>query len=134
MLLTPCSSTSSTGLGGSYGLTDTPQNRTIIAAIFRAVRISTILHSADKTWVSYDSSIWSAVEVDVGLICASAPATWKLVKKVAPRFAEAMTSGRSSSSASSSGRRGGRRIRSGDGGSSGGTDDALNDAGGGGPQ
>ncbi|KAF4536502.1 Integral membrane protein [Lasiodiplodia theobromae] len=98
---------------------------TIIAAIIRAVRISTILRSADKTWVSYDSSIWSAVEVDVGLICASAPATWKLVKRVAPRFAEAMTSGRSSSSG-----------RGGGGGASGsnGTDDALNDVGGGGPQ
>ncbi|KAK0609017.1 hypothetical protein DIS24_g12586, partial [Lasiodiplodia hormozganensis] len=104
--------------------------QTIIAAIIRAVRISTILRSADKTWVSYDSSIWSAVEVDVGLICASAPATWKLVKKVAPRFAEAMTNDRSSSPSSGrgGGGGGGGEISSG----SNGTDDALNDAGGGG--
>ncbi|GME39093.1 Integral membrane protein [Neofusicoccum parvum] len=59
----------------------------IIASIVRVVRISTILRAEDKTWVSYDSSIWSAVEVDVGLICVSAPATRKLLQKIAPGFA-----------------------------------------------
>ncbi|KAK7729440.1 hypothetical protein SLS57_001925 [Botryosphaeria dothidea] len=32
----------------------------IVASVVRVVRISTILHEEDKTWVSYDSSIWSA--------------------------------------------------------------------------
>lgn len=60
--------------------------RVIVASVVRVVRISTILHEEDKTWASYDSSIWSAVEVDVGLICVSAPATRKLMKKIAPGF------------------------------------------------
>ncbi|KAK3116086.1 hypothetical protein LTR53_003928 [Teratosphaeriaceae sp. CCFEE 6253] len=45
----------------------------LIAAVIRAVRISTVLRSGDQAWVSYDLSIWSAVEINVSLICAAAP-------------------------------------------------------------
>ncbi|KAK3115534.1 hypothetical protein LTR53_005029 [Teratosphaeriaceae sp. CCFEE 6253] len=45
----------------------------LIAAVIRAVRISTVLGSGDQAWVSYDLSIWSAVEINVSLICAAAP-------------------------------------------------------------
>ncbi|KAL1636205.1 hypothetical protein SLS58_009899 [Diplodia intermedia] len=96
---------------------------TIIASIIRVVRISTILREPDKTWVSYDSSIWSAVEVDVGLVCVSAPATWKLVKKVAPGFAEAMTTRQHHPSD--------RRSSGGGGGDGGSNNEAANDAAGG---
>jgi len=57
---------------------------TVIAAVIRAVRISTILHSTDSTWVSYDSSIWSAVEVSVSIICAAAPTLKPIFKRWAP--------------------------------------------------
>jgi hypothetical protein len=53
---------------------------TVIAAIIRAVKISTILTNEDLTWVSYDSSIWAAVEVNVAIVCAAAPA-WKPIFK-----------------------------------------------------
>ncbi|KIN03215.1 hypothetical protein OIDMADRAFT_95408, partial [Oidiodendron maius Zn] len=45
----------------------------IIAAIIRFVRVTAIASSKDYTWDSYDVTTWSAVEVDVGLICAAAP-------------------------------------------------------------
>lgn len=58
----------------------------IIAAIVRCVRIAAILHSNDQTWRSYDTSIWSAVDLNVSVVCASAPALKPLLRKIAPSF------------------------------------------------
>ncbi|THW99246.1 hypothetical protein D6D13_10254 [Aureobasidium pullulans] len=58
----------------------------IIASIIRAVRVSSILHAEDKTWVSFDSSIWSAVDANVSIICASVPSLKPLLRQIAPGF------------------------------------------------
>ncbi|KUJ08230.1 uncharacterized protein LY89DRAFT_742070 [Mollisia scopiformis] len=56
----------------------------IIAAIIRLVRVLKVVDSTDTPWDSYDISIWTSVEVNVGLFCASAPATKPLLKKIVP--------------------------------------------------
>ncbi|KAG9918390.1 hypothetical protein KCV02_g12297, partial [Aureobasidium melanogenum] len=58
----------------------------IIASIVRAIRVSSILHAEDKTWVSFDSSIWSAVDANVSIICASVPSLKPLLRQIAPGF------------------------------------------------
>jgi hypothetical protein len=58
----------------------------IIASIVRAVRVSSILHVEDKTWVSFDSSIWSAVDANISIICASVPSLKPLLRQIAPGF------------------------------------------------
>lgn len=58
----------------------------IIASIVRAVRVSSILHAEDKTWVSFDSSIWSAVDANVSIICAAVPSLKPLLRQIAPGF------------------------------------------------
>ena len=58
----------------------------MIAGIIRVIRISTILTIPDVTWVSYDSSIWSAVEINVSIICAAAPALKPIFKRYMPNF------------------------------------------------
>ncbi|KAL1297158.1 hypothetical protein AAFC00_004734 [Neodothiora populina] len=58
----------------------------IIASIIRCLRVSQILTSTDPTWKSYDSSNWSAVDTNVSVICASAPALKPLLRQIAPRL------------------------------------------------
>ncbi|KAG9674275.1 hypothetical protein KCU99_g7599, partial [Aureobasidium melanogenum] len=58
----------------------------VIASIVRAIRVSSILHAEDKTWVSFDSSIWSAVDANVSIICASVPSLKPLLRQIAPGF------------------------------------------------
>lgn len=58
----------------------------VIAAILRVVRIAAILHSDDTTWRAYDSSIWSAVEVNVSITCAAGPALKPVFKHFTPGF------------------------------------------------
>jgi hypothetical protein len=58
----------------------------VIASIVRAVRVSDILHVEDKTWVSFDSSIWSAVDANISIICASVPSLKPLLRQIAPGF------------------------------------------------
>lgn len=67
----------------------------IVAAIIRVVRISAILHATDTTWRAYDSSIWSAVEMNTSLICAAAPALKPLFKRFLPGLMSSL-SGRTS--------------------------------------
>jgi hypothetical protein len=58
----------------------------VIASIIRAVRVSNILHAEDKTWVSFDSSIWSAVDANISIICASVPSLKPLLRQIAPGY------------------------------------------------
>lgn len=58
----------------------------VIAGIVRVARISAVIHSDDTTWRSYDSSIWSAVEINVCVICAAAPAWKAIFKRYMPNF------------------------------------------------
>lgn len=59
----------------------------VLAAVIRAVRIAAVLKDAsDASWRTYDTSIWSAVEINVGLLCTSAPAIKPLLQKLAPKF------------------------------------------------
>ncbi|KAF9633317.1 putative integral membrane protein [Lasiodiplodia theobromae] len=69
----------------------------IVASIIRLVRISAIPDGTDFTWASYDITIWSAVEVDTGLVCVAAPSTKPLFKKIAPEFLKSLGSSSSSS-------------------------------------
>ncbi|EKG22483.1 hypothetical protein MPH_00218 [Macrophomina phaseolina MS6] len=63
----------------------------IVASIFRICRMEAVSDPRDFTWTDYDVTIWSAVEVDVGLICVAAPATKPLFKKMAPEFLRSFT-------------------------------------------
>ncbi|KAL1631300.1 hypothetical protein SLS54_000059 [Diplodia seriata] len=56
----------------------------VVASVVRLVRIRAIPADGDFTWASYDVTIWSAVEVDAGLVCVAAPAAKPLVKRFAP--------------------------------------------------
>lgn len=56
----------------------------VIASMIRCVRISQILESTDPSWRAYDSSIWSAVDANVSILCASAPALKPLLRKIMP--------------------------------------------------
>jgi hypothetical protein len=63
----------------------------IIAAIVRLIRTIDELKSAnnpgyDLPFASYDVMIWSSVELNMGLVCAAAPATRPLVRLLAPRL------------------------------------------------
>ncbi|KAH0364596.1 hypothetical protein KCU65_g6737, partial [Aureobasidium melanogenum] len=58
----------------------------VIASIARLIRVNNILHEEDKTWVSFDSSIWSAVDANVSIICASVPSLKPLLRQIAPGF------------------------------------------------
>ncbi|EOD43279.1 putative integral membrane protein [Neofusicoccum parvum UCRNP2] len=68
----------------------------IIASIFRICRLNAVSDPRDFTWADYDVTIWSAVEVDVGLVCVAAPATKPLFKKMAPGFLRSLTTRRAS--------------------------------------
>ncbi|KIM95818.1 hypothetical protein OIDMADRAFT_81580, partial [Oidiodendron maius Zn] len=46
----------------------------IIAAIIRVIRISQMSMTDDSSWKSVDVTIFSSMEVNIGLICATAPA------------------------------------------------------------
>ncbi|KFY18662.1 hypothetical protein V493_08434 [Pseudogymnoascus sp. VKM F-4281 (FW-2241)] len=46
----------------------------IISSVIRLVRISALRTGTDLSWDSYDFTTWSAIEVNVGLFCATAPA------------------------------------------------------------
>ncbi|KAF2146907.1 uncharacterized protein K452DRAFT_283107 [Aplosporella prunicola CBS 121167] len=63
----------------------------IVASIVRLVRLSRALKSSDKNWDSYDASIWTAIECNIGLICVSAPATKPLLQKMAPEFMRSLS-------------------------------------------
>ena len=42
--------------------------------------------SYDATWVGVDLSTWEAVEMNLGIVCASAPCLKALVARVIPKF------------------------------------------------
>lgn len=63
----------------------------VIAGIVRIARLFPILHNPDVTWVSYDSSIWSSVEINVSIICFSAPAWKPIFKRFLPGFMYSLT-------------------------------------------
>jgi len=65
----------------------------VVASIVRLVRLSTILHAPDKAWASYDINIWTSVEINVGIICASAPTIKPVLAKIMPWFLTDLPSG-----------------------------------------
>jgi len=67
----------------------------VAASIIRLVRISSLLHTPDPAWASYDISIWTAVEINTGIVCASAPAVKPLLATVMPKFMAKLSSNRS---------------------------------------
>jgi hypothetical protein len=58
----------------------------ITASIIRAIRTGQTLSSKDPSWVAYDIDIWASIEVNTGLVCASAPALKPLIRKFVPNF------------------------------------------------
>jgi hypothetical protein len=64
----------------------------ILASIIRLVRLSSILLAQDKAWASYDINIWSGVELNVGMICASAPTIKPVLAKLLPQLMTKLTS------------------------------------------
>lgn len=57
----------------------------IIAGIIRVVYIAEITQKPIYEWSTLLFGIWTAVELYVGLFCASAPATLPLLRKLASR-------------------------------------------------
>ncbi|PMD45693.1 hypothetical protein L207DRAFT_562804 [Hyaloscypha variabilis F] len=58
----------------------------IIAAIVRLLKVMQFNVSLDRTWDFADITTWSAVEINTGLFCASAPAIKPLMRKWTPGF------------------------------------------------
>lgn len=67
---------------------------TVVAAIVRAVKISAVIKdSSDASWRTYDTSIWSSVELNVAIICTCAPAVKPLLKQLAPGLMYSLSKG-----------------------------------------
>ncbi len=58
----------------------------IVAAIVRLVQILRYDFDGDRTWDFSNITTWTAIEVDTGLFCASAPAIRPVIRKLTPRF------------------------------------------------
>ncbi|KAL3419710.1 integral membrane protein [Phlyctema vagabunda] len=62
----------------------------VVAALFRAIRVTAIVHQVelgrDAPWIAFDTSIWSAVEVCVGLFCVSAPTIKPFIRQCMPHI------------------------------------------------
>lgn len=58
----------------------------VIAAIIRVVRLAAVFSDArgDSTWTFYDVSIWTSIEVSVGIFCVSAPAMKPIIRRYTP--------------------------------------------------
>ncbi|KAK6530975.1 hypothetical protein TWF281_007803 [Arthrobotrys megalospora] len=64
-----------------------------IAGALRLYYVAKTAYSYDKTWDGFSAWIWTALESDVGIICASLPALKPLVTKVTKfKFSEATPS------------------------------------------
>jgi uncharacterized membrane protein HdeD (DUF308 family) len=63
----------------------------IIAGIIRVVYIAETMQKPLYEWNTLLFGIWTAVELCVGLFCASAPATLPLLRKLAPRAMASLT-------------------------------------------
>ena len=60
---------------------------TSIAGVIRVVyTVQTITLSYDETWGGYDLLLWTALENDLGIICASAPAMKPYINILEPYF------------------------------------------------
>jgi hypothetical protein len=82
----------------------------IVAAIVRVVRVTfEITSEVDIPYVSYDVTIWTSVEINTGLFCASAPSLKPLLQKLVPGI---LTSVRSSKAGSKWGTYGGDTTQS----------------------
>ncbi|KAE9366940.1 hypothetical protein N431DRAFT_286089, partial [Stipitochalara longipes BDJ] len=60
----------------------------IIAAIVRMIRLSHLFKQrvTDTPWAFYDISIWTGLEVSMGIFCVSAPAIKPIFKQFAPQL------------------------------------------------
>jgi hypothetical protein len=58
----------------------------IAASLVRAILTGRIIKVEDPTWAAWDINIWASVEVNIGLICATAPALKPLIRKLFPSF------------------------------------------------
>lgn len=58
----------------------------IAAAMIRVIDLTATLYAADTTWDFYYFAVWTALEVNIGLICASAPAIRPLLLKFFPHL------------------------------------------------
>jgi len=61
----------------------------VVAAMVRVVRLSNVFRSVsasggDQTWDFYDISIWTGLEVSMGIFCVSAPAMKPIFRRYAP--------------------------------------------------
>jgi hypothetical protein len=62
----------------------------VLGAIIRIARILHIDRSTDISWDSYDIDIWTAVEINAGIFCVSAPAVKPLLRQIAPGLLSSM--------------------------------------------
>ncbi|KAK2034473.1 integral membrane protein [Colletotrichum zoysiae] len=58
----------------------------IIASIIRLKYLVLFSHSYDPIWDYFNSSVWSAIEVNSAIICGSLPAIYPLIKKISDAF------------------------------------------------
>ncbi|TVY33800.1 hypothetical protein LSUB1_G006802 [Lachnellula subtilissima] len=75
----------------------------IIAAILRMVLSAKTQHSKDFSWDGIDIAVWTGVEVNAGLFCASAPAIKPLLRKFAPSLLSSSSGKRTSYNCSGKG-------------------------------
>ncbi|RDW88470.1 hypothetical protein BP6252_00502 [Coleophoma cylindrospora] len=68
----------------------------VVAALIRLGRTLRIINDVtlgiDSTWFAYDTSIWSATEVCVGIFCATAPSVKPFLRKYAPGLLSTLAS------------------------------------------
>lgn len=78
----------------SFWRTLTTTSVVIISVIRLYILIQVAKHPEDTTWYSAPAAYWSAIEVNLAIVCASAPALKPLVVQVMPKFGSRFGTGR----------------------------------------
>jgi hypothetical protein len=66
--------------------TNSPDSVVIISIIRLYFLVLVAKHPTDQTWYSGPAAYWSAMEVNLAIVCASTPALKPLVVKIMPMF------------------------------------------------
>ncbi|KAK1979116.1 hypothetical protein LZ30DRAFT_190010 [Colletotrichum cereale] len=62
-----------------------------ITSIIRLKYLVLFSHTYDRTWDNYDVVVWSAIEVNVAIMCGSLPALLPLIKKISGSLSNSKT-------------------------------------------
>ncbi|KAJ9210487.1 hypothetical protein DTO166G4_7954 [Paecilomyces variotii] len=64
-----------------------------ITSIFRLISLKVIAQSSDPTYDNVGAATWSAIECNVGIICACLPTLRPLISRILPRFLSTRSGG-----------------------------------------